>query len=146
MADDTSNRNASSKEKGKTKEALLVPPEERFWKRYSPNHEFPLSSATSAVIHLFVLGVMALGARTFANWGAPVDVDAIEIGGGGGSPNGEEGPRTGKFDKHESVSDAADSSVLQPKMPLRGEDLKEIEKLPNKIAKAPDDRRLIDED
>src|SRR5437870_12398812 len=103
MANDSPNRNATTRGKGKDKEALLVPPEERFWKRYSPNYEFPLSSATSAVIHLFVLGILALGAHTFANWDNPVDVDAIRIGGGGGSPGGEEGPRTGRFDKHESL-------------------------------------------
>ena len=27
--------------------AALIPPEEKFWQRYSPHHEFPLSTVTS---------------------------------------------------------------------------------------------------
>jgi hypothetical protein len=39
---------------------LLVPPEEQFWKRYSPHHEFPLSGATSASLHVLALGLLLL--------------------------------------------------------------------------------------
>ena len=57
--------------------APRLPPEERFWKRYSPHHEFTLSSASSAVVHLLALGILALGAHGFASWATPVEVDAI---------------------------------------------------------------------
>ena len=36
------------------------PPEERFWQRYSPHHELPLSGAGSFALHLVVLGVLLL--------------------------------------------------------------------------------------
>jgi hypothetical protein len=44
---------------GKSRD-LLVPPDEQFWQRYSPHHEFPLSSATSAVLHILGLGLLLL--------------------------------------------------------------------------------------
>ena len=73
MASDNSKEASQAKVSTKEKEpALLVPPEERFWKRYSPNHEFPLSSASSALMHLCALGILALGAHSFANWATPV--------------------------------------------------------------------------
>jgi hypothetical protein len=37
-----------------------VPPEEQFWKRYSPHHEFPLSGAGSVALHLLGLGALLL--------------------------------------------------------------------------------------
>jgi hypothetical protein len=72
----------------------LLPPEEKFWKRYSPHHEFPLSSVTS--ISLYILGgalVFFIG-RYMMDWALdfskPLPVDLVEIGGGsGGSPDGD---------------------------------------------------------
>ncbi|HEV3085350.1 MAG TPA: hypothetical protein VGY66_36690 [Gemmataceae bacterium] len=148
MASDNSNRKEASKAKAGTREkepGLLVPPEERFWKRYSPNHEFPLSSASSALMHLFALGILVLGAHTFAKWETPVDVDAIEIGGGGGRPDGAEGPATGKFAHNEDVKDVVDSTVPVPKVPPRGENLKEVDKLNQKVVETPDQRLIDDE-
>src|SRR5260370_39736114 len=72
MASDNSNRKVASQAKASTKEkepALLVPPEERFWKRYSPNHELPLSSASSALMHLCALAFW-LWAPTASQTGA----------------------------------------------------------------------------
>jgi hypothetical protein len=37
-----------------------MPPEEQFWQRYSPHHEFPLSSATSVGLHVLALVLLAL--------------------------------------------------------------------------------------
>jgi hypothetical protein len=34
------------------KKRLLVPPEEKFWKHYSPHNEFPLSNAMSIALHV----------------------------------------------------------------------------------------------
>jgi hypothetical protein len=39
---------------------LLVPPEEQFWKRYSPHNEFPLSNATSIALHVIAIGLILL--------------------------------------------------------------------------------------
>src|SRR5262249_57664525 len=67
--------------------ATLVPPEERFWKRYSPHHEAPLSGVVSFVLHGFVIGLMALAAvfltqRREAE-GRPVSMDVVPIESGG---------------------------------------------------------------
>jgi hypothetical protein len=43
-----------------TQEKDLVPPEERFWKRYSPHHEFPLSSVGSVVLHILSIGALVV--------------------------------------------------------------------------------------
>jgi hypothetical protein len=89
--------NSGSKDSGQGK-PVLVPPEEKFWKRYSPQHEFPISSVTSICIYaLAILGAWALVAyainRNEDNKSLPVG--AIEIGGGGGSPDGEGTKGTG---------------------------------------------------
>jgi hypothetical protein len=38
----------------------LVPPDERFWQRYSRHGELPLSGATSLALHLLVFGLLVL--------------------------------------------------------------------------------------
>jgi hypothetical protein len=38
----------------------LAPPEERFWQRYSPHHELPLSSAVSIALHVLALVILSL--------------------------------------------------------------------------------------
>jgi hypothetical protein len=89
----TDNRNA---------QANPAPPDERFWKHYSPHGEFPLSSVGSLVIHLLVFGLLIL-----MGWLAvvlfdqsskslPVEAVRLDLGGGGGNPRGQgDGPNTG---------------------------------------------------
>ncbi len=69
----------------------LVPPDERFWQRYSPHHEFPLSSVASFAVHfLAILLVVLVGIviSRFLRDEAPIRVDAVVLGGGGGNPRG----------------------------------------------------------
>lgn len=72
----------------------LVPPDERFWQRYSPHGELPLSSAGSLALHLLVLGLMVLSALWLsaifghANRSLPVEAVRLDAGGGGGNPHG----------------------------------------------------------
>src|SRR5689334_1487060 len=54
---------------------LLVPPEEQFWKRYSPHHEFPLSSATSVALHIIAIGLLLLVAILF--WTSKKDTSDV---------------------------------------------------------------------
>jgi hypothetical protein len=75
-----------------TPKSVQLPPEPKFWKRYSPHHEFPISSVTSVCI--YALGaLLAWAVISFAihqnedNKSLPVE--AIEVAGGGGSPDGE---------------------------------------------------------
>ena len=37
-------------------------PDERFWQRYSPHHEFPLSSVSSVMLHALILLLLGLAA------------------------------------------------------------------------------------
>src|SRR5438876_751218 len=36
----------------------MLPPEERFWERYSPHNEAPLSGVSSTVLHILILGLL----------------------------------------------------------------------------------------
>jgi hypothetical protein len=92
-----------------------VPPEEQFWQRYSPHHEFPLSSATSIVLHALVIGLLILlGVLLFTgdNEGTkPPKIDFKVVkgelgrkfgsgpGGSGGSPEGVGAEAGGKDTK-----------------------------------------------
>jgi hypothetical protein len=75
----------------------LVPPDERFWQRYSPHHELPLSGAGSFAVHALVFGLLLLSgylALAYFNKAArslPVEAVRLETGGGGGRPTGVEG-------------------------------------------------------
>src|SRR5438128_1898663 len=69
-----------------------TPPAEEFWQRYSPHHEFPLSSITSVTLHLFVIVLLLLGAwvaiRLGLQWeNNKVGVDVINLGTPDGLPD-----------------------------------------------------------
>lgn len=71
----------------------LIPPEEAFWVRYSPHHEFSLSSLGSLILHLLSLGlivVLAILAARLSLGDKPPETGGLEIveGGGGGNPLG----------------------------------------------------------
>jgi hypothetical protein len=71
----------------------LIPPDERFWQRYSPHFEFPVSICSSAFLHTLVLGMLAFLPFLFMLIGldkdaAPLPTDTIVIAGGGGHPEG----------------------------------------------------------
>src|SRR6516165_7572823 len=76
----------------------LLPPEETFWKRYSPHNEAPLSGVSSTVLHvlmiLLLLGIIAMqNALKLDDEFRPPPVDPVRLnlGGGGGSPSGSGG-------------------------------------------------------
>jgi hypothetical protein len=76
----------------------LTAPEEKFWKHYSPHHEFPLSAVTSVALHVLALILLALAAYFVADLikkrNKPLAEEALTIAsGGGGSKSGEgDGP------------------------------------------------------
>lgn len=79
----------------------LIPPEEKFWKRYSPHHEAPLSLAGSFALHALGVGLLALLGIYFASLfykaarQTPVDAVRLELpGGGGGGGGGGQGMGT----------------------------------------------------
>jgi hypothetical protein len=78
-----------------------LPPEERFWKRYSPHHEFPLSSVTSVALHVLVLVLLVVTAWVAVKLGVgegsrPLPVTAVRVAGGDGGAKGDHtGPGNG---------------------------------------------------
>jgi hypothetical protein len=65
-----------------------VPPEEKFWQRYSPHQEMPLSAVSSFLLHTLVIGMLLLlawlGWLGFRKTGGPLPVEAVRFAGGGG--------------------------------------------------------------
>jgi hypothetical protein len=73
----------------------LLPPEEKFWKRYSPHNEAPLSGVSSFLLHLLALllliGVVWLYSKMNPEEkNSSLPVETIRIGGGGGSLQGKD--------------------------------------------------------
>jgi hypothetical protein len=77
-------------------EPLPTPPEERFWKRYSPHHEFPLSAVGSFALHFLgggglIAAALLLGAYVNAKR-SPVPLQVAAIAGDPGTSNPLERP------------------------------------------------------
>jgi hypothetical protein len=67
------------------------PPDERFWVKYSPHHELPISSMTSLAWHVLVgVLIVVVGFIVAHSRSGDMPIETIEIagGGGGGDPNG----------------------------------------------------------
>lgn len=81
-----------SDKSGKSASSPLAPPDERFWQRYSPHAEFPLSGAGSFVLHILIFGLLGLmawlGTILFNNSSRTLPVEAVVLSGGGGSRRG----------------------------------------------------------
>lgn len=84
----------------KSASSPLVPPDERFWQRYSPHAELPLSSAGSFVTHILLFGLLLLASflsTLLFNNNRSLPVEAVRVSGGGGSPKGQgDGPNRGQ--------------------------------------------------
>jgi len=71
-----------------------LPPGEKFWVRYSPHQEMPLSAITSFALHFLVIASLALlawlGWLGFRKTSGAVPVEAVRFmpGGGGGKKDG----------------------------------------------------------
>jgi hypothetical protein len=89
------------------------PPEEAFWQRYSPHHEFPLSTVTTAAVcglavALVFVASVVVGMSRHDERRKPAEMDVVEIAGGGGAegpgPQGAGLDASGKEGKAENVS------------------------------------------
>jgi hypothetical protein len=96
-----------------------LPPDEEFWKRYSPHYEAPISGTTSFFGHLIILGAFAGLAYLWLLLGwnhvPPIEFQAVRMpGGGGGNPNGV-GDATGVGDgPKEDVNGTTPSEDVLP--------------------------------
>jgi hypothetical protein len=91
-----SDKNAAAKSGAQAKVLPKQPlVEERFWKRYSPHGELPLSGAGSFALHALVVGFLILWGLYLYSYfnkpsrNLPVDSVRLDLGGGGGSRTGE---------------------------------------------------------
>jgi hypothetical protein len=123
---------------GRPPNPQLVPPDERFWQRYSPHAEFPLSSVGSLTLHLLLFGILGLiawlGAMLFShgNRSLPVEAVRLDLGGGGGNPHGQgDGPNNGE--PREAGSDQPQDGATETAPP-------DTEPRPKKIDVAPGTR------
>jgi hypothetical protein len=127
---------AASKNSAATKAAgaarrPLVPPEDSVWKRYSAHHEFPLSVTSSTAVHAVFFVILILGALGLIHWATSKDkepefVGDVEIGGGGGNPDGSgTGPGDNPLEggpKREAGGES-DTSKDPPKPTAKGDDI-----------------------
>jgi hypothetical protein len=129
-----------------------APPDERFWKKYSPHYELPISSASSVVAHALIVTLIVLGAALAARLGwtdnRMPEVETIVIAGGGGNPQGVgTGPNTGIVPQGtEAVNPAAEPPKIAG-AELPREDLKDVKAKPQPILpdETPSGDRLIEE-
>ena len=76
-------------------ETSVKPPDERFWVRYSPHHELPISSLASVAWHVFGLVLIVLVAFVVSyNRNDDMPIETVSMPGGGGNPLGV-GPASG---------------------------------------------------
>jgi len=102
------------------------PPDEKFWVKYSPHHELPISGLASLAWHTLAV-VLVVVVAWVASRGGPDDmpVEVIQFaGGGGGSPNGVgSGPGDGRVG---GPVEAATKNELPADATLPDEPLKDI--------------------
>jgi len=115
-----------------------VPPEQCFWKRYSPNHEFPLSSVFSFAVYGLIAVALFVAVRLGDRWFGSAETLPIEpIAFAGGAPSGPNGPgEGGPGGLHENIPQPPEAELpadLKPKVPLTT-----IKRDPIKIAELPD--------
>jgi hypothetical protein len=71
----------------------LAPPDEKFWERYSPHYEFPLSSVGSVAMHIaalvLFLGALYLLSRMTISDKTAVPMRAVAVAGEGDGPDGQ---------------------------------------------------------
>ena len=86
-----------------------LPPEERFWQRFSAHHEFSVSASSSLTVHALLIaltvGLGYLALRLRLNDGhRPLDVTAVEV-----ERRGDTGPARATADRVGPVEAAADA-------------------------------------
>lgn len=142
----------------------MAPPPEEFWDKYSPHHEFPLSSVGSVALHVAAVGGFALVLYLLAQLSvsdkiAPPMTQMMVVGEADGESNGQAGSGGGEMvenvnkfefpmDPMRQIPEAKLDEVKQeikewvPKIP-QADDAPKVEDLPafKKIAQLNDDIR-----
>jgi hypothetical protein len=103
----------------------LLPPEERFWRRYSPHQEAPLSGVGSLTLHALAAGALVLLAFLINAWveTPPKSLPITVVPGGGGDPAGQPAARDPAL--HDDHANDADP-VVPPGAEVKRPDLKNV--------------------
>jgi hypothetical protein len=116
----------------------LVPQDAQFWQRYSPHHEFPLSSAASIALHVLAIALLVVGGILAAKWGLgesdkPLPLSILDDPGGGGQPAGlptGTGGQGAIQPKETAAADSKDTTVAQaPSIPKEELDQPKVDPL-----------------
>jgi hypothetical protein len=79
---------AASTANGPLPQKPAQPPDERFWVKYSPHHELPISSLASVAWHTFGVVLIVLIAFVVSiNRTTDMPIESVRIGGGPGNPD-----------------------------------------------------------
>jgi hypothetical protein len=76
----------------------VLPPDEKFWQRHSPHHEFPFSTVVTVLVHLAVLFLIVIVANVHgctAERTKPLEIVVLDVPGGDDVPNADPGSRGG---------------------------------------------------
>jgi hypothetical protein len=125
---------ASASSPSKTGQSIvLLPPEERFWKRYSPHYEMPLAGVTSICLHGLALAFLVLGGLAFFfhsqdEASKPPSLDVVQMGGMGDGL--EEGTGGAAGAPGDPGSDVGKTEVAGPATPEVGPQTEETSKTP----------------
>jgi hypothetical protein len=128
------------------KSAGASPPDEEFWTRYSPHHEFPLSTVASFAIHIIALVLIAVvGIWLISDSKSkPLkELGIVVVGGGGGNPDATGSGPGGELSQPEE--DIGKENIEGPKNPDKRERLNTPLPPVNEIVETKDDsaRELI---
>jgi hypothetical protein len=128
-----------------------LPPEEKFWQRYSPHQEMPVSAASSFALHLLVIGGLVmlawLGWLGFRKPAGKVEVEPVRFalpGGGGGKHSGSgDNPGIGQ-----GADPVATESPNDPNQPVPDQERPKLDPrvalaAPPEVQKDPEFKRLF---
>jgi hypothetical protein len=120
-----------------------TPPAEEFWQRYSPHHEFPVSSITSVALHILVIVTLLLGAWAALRLGLlggddKLGVDYINLGTLNGVPD-RKGIGDGPLSEVVGDNPRPQQAVELGKLPESN-----LDPIDLRIDKNPNGKRLID--
>ncbi|HZY85739.1 MAG TPA: hypothetical protein VFE78_12970 [Gemmataceae bacterium] len=150
---DKSAKPAKPAKAGLPKQPLV---DERFWKRYSPHGELPLSGAGSFALHALIVGFLVLWAVYLAAYfskpsrNLPVESVRLDLGGGGGSrsgegdnkgighgaeavANGQENPQQGNKEEAPARPDLTPAEVKDLSLKFDNETVRVIQKGPDSM-------------
>ncbi len=121
-------------------------PEVKFWKRYSPHYELPLSSALSILLHtllvglLLLVGILVVRSRDTA----PLETGILAIGDGPG--DGGEGGAGGAVPQRREAGRGMNPAAIEPGAPINsGKALEAPQPKPIQLPKDDSGQRIIGE-